>query len=205
MTRAAILFGLGVTLLFACSTNGPVPNSSEPGSSSGSGSSGSSGTSGSLPDGAPLGGGDGSAPALDGGVCNALTPTGAAITPTVIQGKVPAPTGGKIAAGTYDLVEIDVYGIGSEGGNDGGTATAQTVMRTRVFTDTTMQIVERVAPSGGQAVQSSSASSFKIFDVVLSSTETCPYATRVTNETFTASGSDLSIFSGGQREVYKLK
>jgi hypothetical protein len=58
--------------------------------------------------GASAGGGGSTAAA--GGACTSLTLAGPSVAPTAMQGERPAPAGGTLADGVYDLVEYRVYG-----------------------------------------------------------------------------------------------
>ena len=89
--------------------NSSSGSTADGGSSSGSGN-GSSGTTSSSSSSGNTSSSSSSSGGSSGGTgCGALVPLGAAVHPAAVDDDAPAPAGGAIAAGTYNLTAVNVY------------------------------------------------------------------------------------------------
>jgi hypothetical protein len=132
MSRAATFIALSTTLTLAAygcgssgsgGTGGATGNGGNGGSIGNGGATGSGGTT-SNGGTTGSGGGGGLAACGDntnpnqGESCNTIVPTGACVMETLSSATVPAPAGGTIVAGTYDLTSMTVYGVPADAGLD---------------------------------------------------------------------------------------
>lgn len=96
----------------ATGTGGATSNGGANGTGGTNGNGGTTGTGGSL-----AACGDNTNP-NQGESCNTIVPTGPCVTETMSSATAPAPAGGTIVAGTYDLTTMTVYGQPADAGLD---------------------------------------------------------------------------------------
>jgi len=131
---------------------------------------------------------------------------GATITGRVIAGSPPADTGGTLAAGTYDLTDLEIYveqgGEDPDAGIDAGT-TMDTARATLLLTSDTIALAKTASPLGGGApIATTFTAKQHTSDVFLFMDETCPgNDTRQTP--FTATATTITFHSAQlRREIY---
>ena len=139
MSRAAAFIALSITLTLtaygcgssgtggtggATGTGGSVGNGGATGTGGGSSNGGATGTGGASSTGGMTGADGGLAACGDrtdpsaGQSCNTIVPTGPCVVETKSSAAAPAPAGGTIVAGTYDLTTMTVYGEPADAGLD---------------------------------------------------------------------------------------
>jgi hypothetical protein len=133
MSRAVSFIALGITLTLAaygCGSSGSGGTGGSTGSGGNVGNGGATGIGGTTSNGGATGTGGttGTGGSLascgdntganQGESCNTIVPTGACVTETMSAAAAPAPAGGTIVAGTYDLTTMTVYGEPADAGLD---------------------------------------------------------------------------------------
>ena len=116
--------------------------------------------------------------------CNTLANTAKPVTVQQLAEDPPAPLGGTIADGTYDLTGVAIY-TGPDGPS-GPTGTAQTTIE---ITGSTVEVANTGTPPTRTTSLSTSGTTF-------TSTDTCPDSV-VSTGGFTATSTSLSIFLDG--------
>jgi hypothetical protein len=127
MSRAATFIALGITVTLAaygCGSSGTGGTGGATGTGGGTSNGGATGAGGTIGNGGTTGTGGSLAACGDntganqGESCNTIVPTGACVTETMSSAAAPAPAGGTIVAGTYDLTTMTVYGEPADAGLD---------------------------------------------------------------------------------------
>jgi hypothetical protein len=134
MRRAAAVIALSITITLAAygcgsssssiGTGGTTGNGGATGTGGTTSNGGATGTGGTTSNGGATGTGGSLAACGDntqpnqGETCNTIVPTGTCVTETISSASAPAPAGGTIVAGTYDLTTMTVYGVPADAGLD---------------------------------------------------------------------------------------
>jgi hypothetical protein len=136
MSRAATFIALGITVTLAAYGCGSSSSGGTGGATGSGGNGGATGTGGATSNGGATGtggtNGNGGSTGTGGSLaacgdntnpnqgesCNTIVPTGPCVTETMSSATAPAPAGGTIVAGTYDLTTMTVYGQPADAGLD---------------------------------------------------------------------------------------
>src|SRR3954467_6108718 len=127
MSRAATFIALGITVTLAaygCGSSGTGGTGGATGTGGGTSNGGATGTGGTSNNGGTTGTGGSLAACGDntganqGESCNTIVPTGTCVMETKSSAAAPAPAGGTIVAGTYDLPTMTVDGEPADAGLD---------------------------------------------------------------------------------------
>jgi hypothetical protein len=141
---------------------------------------------------------DAAAPAAPAG-CNDLTLKAVPVKEVARNGNRPAAVGGDIPAGTYLLIERDFF---PDSADEGAALDASAVASSIVFDGTTMK---SITGTDGAAPEMA-ASTYTVFDTILSSTESCPTPRETTNRFFSVQNGQIWIFPDRTRRwVYSTK
>jgi hypothetical protein len=184
------------------------------GTSDGSGSSSSSGASSSGV--TPVDGGVADVdltPRLQPERCNGLVPSQRVVSEVALSGDPPAPAGGAVSLGTYDIDQLEAYrsfDAGTPGVEQPSAGlTGRTVSATLVLTQDTLGVVEAYgsdADGGGLAAPSVRAYAYYPIHGNIYAAEVCPEAIPTKAIPYTAVGDTLSLFiDATHREVFRRR
>jgi hypothetical protein len=194
MRQAAhLVLTLGFVLL-ACSEKASRPPAGESGSFVGAGGGGGGATDGGAA-------ADASVDAGDGGACNALAVNGVFVDRIGVVGDPPAPTGGTIADGKYDLTDYRVY-VGSSGTpGPTGTSVQQTVQIAGGVVQSIMNVKVDLDAAPTQS-HARTTSTFTVQGTSLFVTQTCPTQAASRQQSFSASNTQLLLIDPQSREQF---
>ncbi|MBX3187094.1 MAG: hypothetical protein KF819_08770 [Labilithrix sp.] len=146
-------------------------------------------------------------------LCEGLARQGDAVPELELRGDAPAPLGGTIVPGTYDLAELYAYAGEQPGGSDeetpGSKITGRAGQGTLVVTQYEMRFLEArgAAESDAKAwPEQARAVLYRVDGTSLVSTAVCPTTALPVSLPFSAVGTGLAIFvDPTHREVYTLR
>lgn len=147
-------------------------------------------------------------------LCEGLTLGGPVVAEIEHPGEAPAPAGGEITQGTYNLTAVDVYQPdgGTPDGGDGNNGadprfTGNTAQATLTVSEFAMQTIEaRGTESGGLGPATTSAVLYRVDDGSLVATPVCPETAVPERRSFTARANGLLLFPDAEHVLtYSLK
>jgi hypothetical protein len=158
----------------------------------------SSGNPGGVGDAGDLDAGDG------GSACSPEPLQGAIVAENLLNQNPPAPLGGPVAPGTYELVELDAY----DPTKPSPSQTANSAQITIVIDGTNLKtIAHRSVADAGAPVQTVTSVAYKTNGTSLDTTSVCPTAGATKAIPYSAVGTNsIALFvDATHREVYQLR
>ena len=177
----------------ATRTGGGTSNGGATGTGGTSGNGGTTGTGGSL-----AACGDNTSP-NQGESCNTIVPTGTCVMETMSSATAPAPAGGTIVAGTYDLTTMTVYGEPADAGLD---SARRGVIMISAGTGANMFNIQVAEQSGTTLQRQSGMAIADSTQKQITFTPSCPNGDSAGTSPYSATATTFTLFedhNGGTR------